>query len=151
MGEVESLQINSRNDKYDVEMIAEIIGEGTFTDLNLDFVSSTARLDFDYGEIFISRIEKDFSRIAIKGKSCDINMILDQASYIKTRIIGQEDRMILPNSMLGMKKEPLEEDRISLSGFVGNTNSTNSILDVDINSGELIISIKETDIFTNRN
>ncbi len=152
LGEIQTMQLNSRNDKYEIDILEDIIGEGSFTDLSVDKITRNANLDFNYGEIFISQIEKDFGKISIAGKSCDINMILDQASYINTTIIGEEERMILPNSMLVMKKEFVpEEGRIVLSGFVGNTNTTNGILDIDSKGGELIISIKETDIFTDRN
>jgi len=151
LGVIQQIRLVSRNDKYFIDQTNNLIGEGTFTDLNLDYAVNDVRLDFDYGDIFLSRIDKDFGKVEIKGKSCDINMILDQASYINTSIIGREDLMILPNSMLVMKKEMLEEEgTISLNGFVGNTNTTHSTLEIKSDGGELIISIKETDIFTNR-
>ena len=152
LGEIKDLQINSRNDKFQVEQLYNAIGEGSFTDLNVDLFLNEMQLSFNYGEIFLSSIDKDFEKLRISGKSTDINLILDQASYINTRIVGEEDKMILPNSMLVMKKDVLEEEeRIILSGYVGNTNTTHSDLDLDLRDGELIISIKETDIFTNRN
>ncbi len=151
LGVVKEVHMISRNDKYFMDEVTDLIGEGTFTDLNLDYAAEDIRLDFDYGDIFLSRINKDFGKIEINGKSCDINMILDQASYINTSIVGgPEDQMYLPNSMLVLKKEILEEGIISLNGFVGNTNTTHSRLDIKSDGGELIISIKETDIFTNR-
>ncbi|MFY0687694.1 MAG: hypothetical protein JXQ90_11045 [Cyclobacteriaceae bacterium] len=150
VGKVDQVQFNSRNDKYDFEEVNDMIGEGVFTDLKVEMLLTEARLDFNYGEIFLTRVEKFFNRLEINGKSCDINLILDQASYISTRISGEMDKMILPNSMLGMKKEELDEERISLSGHVGNTNTEASELNVNAESGNLIISIKETDIFTHR-
>ena len=59
--------------------------------------------------------------------------------------------MILPNSMLTMQKEYFsDEDKISLSGFVGNTNTRHSQLQIDADGGELIVAIKETPIFVDR-
>jgi len=75
---------------------------------------------------------------------------LNQASFIKTFIKGPEDRMILPNSMLVMKKEQFEDGRISLSGDVGNTNIDHSQLVIDAQGGELVVSIKETSLFTEK-
>ncbi|MEQ9468809.1 MAG: hypothetical protein RLN88_15475 [Ekhidna sp.] len=148
---IERIQLNSRNDKIHILDANEIMCEGSFTNLTSDLLRGSARLDFSYGDIYLSRISKDFNSIDITGKSTDINLILNQASYIKTYIKGPEDRMILPNSMLTMQRELFEnEGKISLSGFVGNTNTRHSQLMVEADGGELIVAIKETPIFVDR-
>ncbi len=144
------IQFNSRNDKIRLLDVKEVLCEGAFTDLTIDRLRGSSRLDFSYGDIYLSRIDKDFKNIDITGKSTDINLILDQASYIKTFIKGPEDRMILPNSMLVMQKEQFEDGKVSLSGDVGNTNINHSQLIIDADGGELIVSIKETSLFTEK-
>lgn len=148
---VDRIQFNSRNDKIKLMEVTEVTGEGSFTDLTTEYIGGSARLDFSYGDIYLSRINRDFNSIDITGKSTDINLILNQASYIKTIIKGPEDRMILPNSMLTMKKETFEDEGlISLSGDVGNANTRHSQLMIDAVGGELIIAIKDTPIFVDR-
>ncbi|WP_421764087.1 hypothetical protein [Ekhidna sp.] len=145
------IQLNSRNDKIYLEEVNEVMCEGSFTNLSADLLKGSARLDFSYGDIYLSRIVKDFNSIDITGKSTDINLILNQASYIKTYIKAPEDRMILPNSMLTMQKEQFpDEEKISLSGFVGNTNTRHSQLIIEADGGELIVAIKETPIFVDK-
>ncbi|MDH5610278.1 MAG: hypothetical protein OEY56_12450 [Cyclobacteriaceae bacterium] len=151
LGKVEYLRINSRNDKYIIEQATNVLGEGSFTDLRLDHTIASVRLDFAYGEIHLSGIAKDFKSILLSGKSCDFTLLLHQASYIRAKITGDEDQMILPTSMLAMHREtPEGETTISLSGFVGNTNAQISELEINASGGDLIISIQETDKFTNR-
>ncbi len=148
---VNRIQLNSRNDKIKLMEVEDIVCEGSFTNLTADYIGGSARLDFSYGDIYLSRINRDFNSIDINGKSTDINLVLNQASYIKTHIQGPEDRMILPNSMLTMQKDILDDDGlISLSGEVGNTNTRHSQLLIDAEGGELIIAIKDTPIFTDR-
>lgn len=145
------IQLNSRNDKIHLLDAEEIMCEGSFTNLTSDLLRGSARLDFSYGDIYLSRIVKDFNSVDITGKSTDINLVLNQASYIKTYIKGPEDQMILPNSMLTMQKETFsDEDKISLSGFVGNTNTRHSQLIVEADGGELIVAIKDTPIFVDK-
>ena len=144
------IQFNSRNDKIRLLDVQEVLCEGSFTNITIDRLRGSSRLDFSYGDIYLSRIDKDFQSIDITGKSTDINLILDQASYIKAFIKGPEDRMILPNSMLVMQKEQFEDGKISLSGDVGNTNVEHSKLIIDADGGELIVSIKETSLFTEK-
>ncbi|MEM7296909.1 MAG: hypothetical protein AAF391_01435 [Bacteroidota bacterium] len=143
-------QFNSRNDEIVLLDVFEVMCEGSFTDLTAELIRGSARLDFSYGDIYLSRIEKNFNTIDITGKSTDINLILNQASYIKTFIKGPEEKMILPNSMLLMKKELFDDGRISLSGDVGNTNTEHSQLVINAEDGELIIAIKETSLFSDR-
>ena len=148
---IQRIQLNSRNDKIHILEANEIMCEGSFTNLTSDLLKGSARLDFSYGDIFLGRIVKDFNSVDITGKSTDINLILNQASYIKTYIKGPEDRMILPNSMLTMQKEQfVDEGKISLSGFVGNTNTRHGQLIVEADGGELIVAIKETPIFVDK-
>lgn len=149
--EVEKALLNSRNDKIDIDRLSDIVCEGSFTDIVIDQLIESARLDFSYGDIYLSNISKDFDAIDITGNSTDINLILDQSSYIKTFIKGAEEKMVLPSSMLTMKKEVYDEERqISLSGFVGNTNANFSELSIEAQRGDIIISIEETAILSNR-
>lgn len=143
-------QFNSRNDKIHLLDAQEVLCEGSFTNLTLDRLHGSSRLDFSYGDIFLGQIDKEFDSVDITGKSTDINLILNQASFIKTFIKGPEDRMVLPNSMLVMQKQQFEDGRISLSGDVGNTNTNHSQLIIDAEGGELVVSIKETSLFTER-
>lgn len=147
---VGNVQFNSRNDKIRLIDVEEVLCEGSFTNITIDRLRSSTRLDFSYGDIYLSRIDKDFKTIDISGKSTDINLILNQASFINAFVKGPEDRMILPNSMLVMKKEQFEDGRISLTGDVGNTNIESSELIVNAEGGELIVSIKETSLFTEK-
>lgn len=147
---VERGQFNSRNDKIFLSTAENITCEGSFTNLTADYVKGSVLLDFSYGDIHLSRINRDFKSIDIAGKSTDINLILNQASFIKASIKGPEDRMILPNSMLLMQKDQLEDGIITLNGEVGNTNTKFSQLTIEAEGGELIVAIKDTPIFTDR-
>lgn len=151
LGTVAYVQFNSRNDKIVLGEAKDVIGEGVFTDFDSDMIRQSARLDFRYGDIYINRIERDFKSINILSESADINLILDQASYINTSIVGREDKMILPNRMLTMQKEERpEEGTIRLAGYVGNTQESFSDLNVKMDGGKLIIAIQELPLFSEK-
>lgn len=155
LGKIDELKLDNRNDKLLVDEAKTVSGKGSFTDLTVKKLSHNSRLDFSYGEIYLDQILKNFEYIRIDGKSTDINLIINQGSYIKTYIEGDQaqvqSQMILPNSMLTMNRQPLQEsDRISLTGMVGNTQVEVSDLYINTDQGSLIISIEETDMFTNK-
>lgn len=152
LGIVEYAQFHSRNDKISVQQADDIIAEGVFTDLSIDMVLSSAQLDFNYGDVYITRVQKGFKSIDIIGKSTDINLIMDQASYILANITANKDRLIVPSSMLVLKKEnTATTSEITLSGFVGPTQNTKGELNVLADGGELIISIMELPLYTKKN
>lgn len=143
--------LNSRNDKVYVAESEELIGDGTFSDLSADILRRSANLNFNYGDIYFTRIQRDFKSISIVGKSADINLILDQGSYVLANITADEKSMIVPNSMLTLKKEMEEQtEQVTLSGFVGNTQKDYSELNIRSEGGELIISIKELPLFSDK-
>ena len=152
LGIVEYAQFHSRNDKISIQQADDVIAEGVFTDLSIDMVLSSAQLDFNYGDVYITRVQKGFKSIDIIGKSTDINLIMDQASYISANITANEDRLLVPNSMLVLKKEnTASSGDVTLSGFVGPTQKTNGELNVLADGGGLIISILELPLYTKKN
>lgn len=150
LGDVQRVQFNSRNDDISIGKVRHLAGDGSFTDIIVDDANSTVNLDFSYGEIYLRRVDKEFSSVEIRGKSSDVDLVLDQASFIKTFIKGPEDKMILPNSMLALQKEMLDGGHISLSGDVGNTNTQHSKLLIELQEGKLIIAIQDTLMFSEK-
>ncbi|MFY0599206.1 MAG: hypothetical protein JXR03_06010 [Cyclobacteriaceae bacterium] len=149
--DVTYVQLNSRNDKIYITEADEIVGDGTFSDLTADVVHNNVSLNFNYGDIYFRRIQQDFKSISLVSKSADINLILDQASYVLTNITADERKMIVPNSMLLLKKEMDEQSQqITLSGFVGNTQSSYGELNIRSEGGEVIIAIKELPLFSDK-
>ena len=145
------VKLNSRNDKVKASDVKELVGMGRFTELQAERIAKKVDLQFNFGEISLSQIDKNFNSIALKGSSTDINLVLNQASYISASIKGDEDKMIVPNSMMSLTRDFNEQDGIiTLAGMVGYSNDFESLLKVDSAKGDIIISIKETPIFTDR-
>ncbi len=145
------VKIDSRNDKIKAGNVNEIVGMGRFTDLEAERITRNVDLKFEFGEIWLSQIEQKFQSINLIGKSTDFNLVLNQASYIQSSIRGDEDKMIVPNSMLSLTRDFNEEDEtVRLTGMVGPTQDFISKLTLDADGGDVIISIKETPIFTDR-
>lgn len=145
------VKLDSRNDKIKAGNVHEIVGMGRFTDLEAERITRNVDVKFEFGEIWLSQIDRKFQMINLVGKSTDINLVLNQASYIQANIHGDEDKMIVPNSMLSLKRDFNEEDgTVRLTGMVGPTQDYTSTLNLEADGGDVIISIKETPIFTDR-
>jgi hypothetical protein len=151
LSDIHYVKLDTRNDKIKTYDVKEIVGTGRFTDLEAERILKKVNLKFDFGEIYLAQIDPKFTSIELVGTSTDINLVLNQASYIDARIKGAEDKMIVPNSMMSLTREYDEEEgNVTLSGMVGYSNEFKSLLRVDSEKGDLIISIKETPIFTDR-
>ena len=144
-------KIDSRNDKIYATNIGELVGMGRFSDVRAERVIKNVDLNFSFGEIDLSQIDQKFKNINLIGKSTDINLILNQASYISAKIKGEEEKMIVPNSMMSLSRDYNEETKmVTLTGMVGYTNEFKSALNIEADGGDVIISIKDTPIFTDR-
>ncbi len=146
----QDLQFNSRNDNFDIGKAQNVVGKGSFTNVVVGQLQERGRLDFRYGDIFLNYVDTEFTELTVNGKSTDISLVLDQASYLRSRITGKENAMVLPNSMLTMQREVLENDMVRLEGMVGNTNSTIGDVTIEADGGELIVAIQDTPIFTSK-
>ena len=145
------VKLNSRNDKIKARDVKELVGMGRFTDLQAERIVQNVDLKFNFSEVSLSRIEKNFDSISLEGMSTDINLILNQASYINASIRGDEDKMIVPNSMMSLTRDFNKENRtVTLTGMVGYTSDFESLLKIESEKGDVIISIKKTAIFTDR-
>jgi hypothetical protein len=148
---VDHMKINSRSDDFTLTDIGELSGTGRFTEIDAQGIAETVMLDFEYGEIRLSRLSPQFVTVDLKGKSTDIDLVLNQSSYIRADISGDERKMIVPNSMMSLTRNFDEEEGIvNLKGMVGYTQDYQSILDIDADGGDLVIAIRETEIFTDR-
>lgn len=153
LGDIKSLKLNSRNDKIRIQEVTSVSGSGDFSDVNVDALISELDLNLDYGEIFVDRVDANFKAIAINSKSADISLILSPQSYFSANIAAQEDRVIIPNNMLSLRKNQNSDGELDLNleGMVGNTRDDNvGKVNIIANNADLIISIKETPIFTDR-
>ncbi|MEM9324838.1 MAG: hypothetical protein AAGA85_04255 [Bacteroidota bacterium] len=146
----EDIQFNSRNDNFDIRKAQNVMGKGSFTDITVGELKDRGRLDFRYGDVLLNYVNKEFKELTVNGKSTDISVVLDQASYLKTRVTGKEEGLLVPNSMLTLNREVLENDMVQLEGMVGNTNEVVSELTIIADGGELIVAIQDTPIFTSK-
>ncbi len=153
LGDIKSLKLNSRNDKIRIQEVTSVSGSGDFSDVNVDALVSDLDLNLDYGEIFVDRVDANFKSISINSKSADISLILSPQSYFSANIAAMEDRVIIPNNMLSLRKNQNSDGELDLNleGMVGNTRDDNvGKVNIIANNADLIISIKETPIFTDR-
>lgn len=152
-GNIKSLYINSRNDKIRTGSLNVLKGTGDFTDIFVENVESDLDLNLEYGEFFAERIGEDFNTISLNSKSTDINLVLSPKSYFNANISGNEDRMIIPNSMLSLGKKDNSDAGydFTLSGTVGYTRDKVGKVNIKAINADLIISIKEAEVFTKKN
>ncbi len=152
-GDIKSLLINSRNDKTRAGSVNIVKGTGDFTDIFVSNVEVDLDLNLEYGEFYAERIGEDFKAITMNSKSTDINLVLSPKSYFEANISGNEDRMIVPNSMLSLGKKDTSDSNydFTLSGSVGYTRDIVGKVNIKAVNADLIISIKEAAIFSKKN
>lgn len=152
-GDIKSLLLNSRNDKVRTGILQVLKGSGDFTDILVAGVEKELEINLEYGDFYVERIGDQFRSVLINSKAADVNLVLSPESYFAAQISGHEDRMIIPNSMLtlGKKDNSGAGYDFTLIGNVGPTRSEKGKVTIKSIDADLIISIKETGIFTRKN
>ena len=139
---IETLEINSRRDKINVEKVKSIRGELSFSELRIENISSAAIINSEYGEIDLRSVEKSFGQINLTAKYTDISLNFDKESSFNL-LIGYSKQTTLTNSLdfSNVKKEVIDE-KIGLYQSSGIIGSGKSLPEVKINilSGQVSLS-----------
>jgi hypothetical protein len=149
---VQSLWLNSRNDKLKVKKVRSISGRTSFSDISVDSMMDRVDLILNYGDFKVNSINSNFSRVMLIGKSTGIDISFDMGSYFSASITGLEEKMFLTRNFIGMQKTRNEEDDtiISLNGSVGAFKPKQSNVVVTNDRGETILYLEETGGITNK-
>ncbi|MEP2024416.1 MAG: hypothetical protein ABJH98_18160 [Reichenbachiella sp.] len=151
--EVQSLKVDSRNDKIHLEKATAVRGYSSFSNILIDSMLDRIDMELNYGDLLIHSINSNFNLVNLKGKTADINLSLDMGSYFAATLTGREDRMYLTSNFMGMNKtRSSENDKIIiLTGSVGMIKSKQSQVNIEGESGEITIYLEETGGITNKN
>ena len=148
---VQSLKMNSRNDKMDIEEVKVLKGRSSFTQFSIDSVLDIADVTLNYGELQVYSINSNFSQVNVKSKSTDVNLNFSMGAYFTARLTGLEQTMFLTKNFMGLEKSRDQENKemITLIGAVGYKKAKLSHVNIESESGELMIYLEDAGAITN--
>ncbi|MEO9803177.1 MAG: hypothetical protein ABJF04_08025 [Reichenbachiella sp.] len=150
---VKSLKVDSRNDKIYLEKVTAVRGYSSFSNVLIDSMLDRIDMELNYGDIRINSINSNFNLVNLKSRTADVNISLDMGAYFLATLKGREDRMFLTRNFMGMEKVRNDENEkiITLSGEVGMIKAKRSQVNIEGESGEVIVYLEETGGITNKN
>lgn len=150
---VKSLKVDSRNDKIYLEKVTAVRGYSSFSNVLIDSMLDRIDMELNYGDVRINSINSNFNLVNLKSRTADVNISLDMGAYFLATLKGREDRMFLTRNFMGMEKVRNDENEkiITLSGEVGMIKAKRSQVNIEGESGEVIIYLEETGGITNKN
>jgi hypothetical protein len=122
IGNAESLKIFSRRDKYIIDDIQKISGDGDFTTVKILKFGQELNLALKYGGLSVDEIANKFSLINIGSAYTDIDLVFDKtASYNLDITHYTEVRLMYPSNLADLKTQDFDvEQKLKLTyGPVG--------------------------------
>lgn len=149
---VQSLKVDSRNDKIHLEKVTAIRGYSSFSNIQIDSMLDRMDMELNYGDLMVNSVNSNFNLVNLKSKTADVNISLDMGSYFSANLTGREDRMYLTSNFMGMNKtHSTENDKIiTLTGAVGMIKPKQSKVSIDGETGEITVYLEETGGITNK-
>ncbi|WP_422360578.1 hypothetical protein [Reichenbachiella sp.] len=150
---VQSLKLDSRNDKIHLEKATAVRGYSSFSNILIDSMLDRIDMELNYGDLLVHSINSNFNLVNLKSKTADVNISFDMGSYFSATLTGREDRMFLTSNFMGMNKtRSTDNDKvITLTGVVGMIKSKQSQVTIAGESGEVTVYLEETGGITNKN
>ena len=149
---VQSLKVDSRNDKIHLENVTAVRGFASFSNILVDSMLDRIDMELNYGDLLVHSVNSNFNLVSINTKTADVNISLDMGSYFSTTLIGREDRMYLTSNFMGLEKNVSTENEkiITLTGTVGMIKPKQSQVRITGESGDITVYLEETGGITNK-
>jgi hypothetical protein len=140
IGVVDVLSVNSRRDKFDIEELAELTGEMSFSEIRVAYFSADAKLNTNYGDLNIGSVGSTFGIFQLDAKYTDVNLNFDPGvAFILDLEYTEKTSLSLPAGFERDGETDKKEEVYQTTGKVG-TGSKPSKVMIKIESGLVNIS-----------
>jgi hypothetical protein len=140
----ESLDVDSKRDKFYIDTLNYLGGTTDFTYFSAVVLKSQITLNTSYGDLVVNGLSDDFRNINLISSYTDITLTLPSGFSSAVDVTYKKTEISYPQIMSGLQKEIVSEDSdtFKLKGFTGSdTASTKSIL-VNAGSGSFTLISK---------
>lgn len=138
----ESLNIQSRRDKFFVDEVKSLSGDCSFTYLTLEEMMALIQLKTEYGELKIKRLDPQFKMFELQATYTDVIIQVNHEVNTNIQVLFSESTGIYyPDSFSGLTIEKAKEKgkQSTLSGIIGIDKPNNPKIEITIQSGKVAL------------
>jgi hypothetical protein len=152
IGKVSIFDLQSTNDKININEVRDISGSANFTELAVGTMNESCRLNQSYGGMKISYIPNSFTSIRLDGKSTDYELNFSNKSSFESRIYTRDDKINLADYPGQREKRYVDEKSkfVQITGYFGSKNSDHNV-NIDAQNGEVKIDFIDGNSKIDRN
>lgn len=124
----DKIKVFSRRDKYFIDEINEITGDGDFTTINISSLANEFNVNMKYGEVRLDKIVSSFSLINVVSTYTDVDLRFERNSRYNLDITHHEDvYLTYPVEFKGLETKELDNASKTMItyGLVGTKASAN--------------------------
>jgi len=132
-----NLKIDSRNDRIRIDSLETLHGDGSFSNIFIKHISRTILADMNYGELWVSKVGRNFKDLQLKGKSTDFDLMFAKNCKIDVSIVGREDEMTLSYGNYEKTVNEDDDKLIEVKGTLGIGDVKGGNVDIYANDGRV--------------
>lgn len=140
----ESLELDSKRDKFYIDTLLYMSGETDFTYINTGILKSQISLNTSFGDLLIQGLSDYFKNMNIISSYTDISLTIPSGFSSAVDITYKKTEINYPQTFSGIQKETVNENSgiFKLKGFTGSDTTTTKSILMNASSGSLTIISK---------
>jgi len=143
-GNAESLELDSKRDKFYVDTLYYLSGETDFTYFNAGILKSQLNLNTSFGNLLLQGLSSDFKSIIIVSSYTDISLTIPSALSSAVDVTYKKTDLSYPQTLTRLQKDTLNDSSgtYKLKGSIGSDTAVTKNILLNTSGGSFTIITK---------
>ena len=143
-GNAESLELDSKRDKFYVDTLYYLSGETDFTYFNAGILKSQLNLNTSFGNLLLQGLSSDFKSINIVSSYTDISLTIPSALSSAVDVTYKKTDLSYPQTLTRLQKDTLNDSlgTYKLKGSIGSDTAVTKNILLNTSGGSFTIITK---------
>lgn len=143
-GTAESLELDSKRDKFNIDTLNYISGTTDFSYITVASLKSQLSLNTSFGELKVQDLSGEFKSMNLVSSYTDVTLTVPSSISASLDATYKKTQINYPATLTGIQKEVVNEDSgiYKLKGFTGSDIATTKSIVINAGSGSLTIISK---------
>ena len=144
INKVESIDLNSKRDKFYIDTVTTITGKTDFSYVNIYYLKESLNLETLYGDINLAEIDKTFKYLNLNSEYTDIIFYFQKTAAVSFDLSCKKTELSYTPLFTGFQKQVLNEKtgEYKASGSLGSDSDTKAPVQINAVSGSISVNTK---------
>lgn len=144
INKVESIDLNSKRDKYYIDTVSAVTGTTDFSYLNIYYLKESLNLVTLYGDINLTEIDKAFKYLNLNSEYTDLIFYFQKTSAVNFALSCKKTELSFTPLFTGFQKQVINEKtgEYKATGAIGDSTEVKAPVQINAVSGSISVNTK---------